>query len=396
LRGAAVAGRDGQRADDVTPPHFVPVPPPEERTPPEEQQPLPITEPLPAPNPANNSLIKDSFPTNCTEETWPWFREVPGTWTGAQGQNFISLPEANAGKNFLVQVNRYSENITFASVTGILNRGYLDGIQVPPVSQSDQVLAGVSYEQSVVDLDLGRGIHEENGFVLHQTCRPSNAHLIDDWQVVRMGAIPHGSQPMGFGNISMVRTPTRDYYVQMLLRLRETYAFSVQPFVPGCGPQDQQQRNPGDNSGPFADANGGACCIGGPGYMIGNDQCPTTGCPEPIDVLIDAVKDLNIVRYVQVNVSTQDTIDPFVPSGMWFPGTQGGGVQNTAFVNINVMAEARSFKNIIWYLTVQREDGSTYNLMQYIQTVNLKFLASQAGCPDQVWPHVDANTLTRM
>mmetsp|Transcript_66450 Transcript_66450/g.216249 ORF Transcript_66450/g.216249 Transcript_66450/m.216249 type:complete len:302 (-) Transcript_66450:196-1101(-) len=138
------------------------------------------------------------------------------------------------------------------------------------------------------------------------------------------------------------------------------------------------------------------CCIGSSNYMRGMDQCPVTGCPEPIDTLIEAVKGLNVIKYAQLNMTTQRSIPPVVPLGMWSPDIQGGGVQNTAFVNLNAMAESRSFKNLVWLLTVQNPDGSTYQLMQYIQTVNLKFLAAGPGCPDQVWPHVDANTLHRM
>merc|ERR1740121_511090 len=66
-----------------------------------------------------------------------------------------------------------------------------------------------------------------------------------------------------------------------------------------------------------------------------------------------------------------------------------------AFVNINAMAESRSFRNMVWYLTVKAADGTHYPLIQYIETVDLKFLRKGAGCPDQLWPHVDANTLHR-
>lgn len=383
-----------QRSDDM-----VVVPPPAAGSPDPFETHLPIPEPLPAPSPLGNPLIDGYVAQNCTEETWPFFVNVTGTWIGDQGQNFIALPQANArpaGKDFLVQVNAYNETLEFQPTGPVLNRGYLDGVQVPPVYQSDQVFMGVMYHQEVTDMDLNEKIHKENGMFLHQACTPMNGQLMDDWQVSRLGAIPHGSQPMGFGNMTIENTPDDDYYIQMLIRLRETYEFSVQPFVPGCGPQADQQRPPRTNSGPFAEANGtAACCIGGAGYMQGTDQCPPTGCPEPIDMLIDAVRGLNVVKYVQLNLTTGDTIGPYMPQGMWRPGIRGGGVQNTAFVNVNVMAESESFRNMVWYLTVKREDGSTYDLIQYIETVNLKFLAKQAGCPDQMWPHVDANTLRR-
>jgi hypothetical protein len=199
-----------QRNDDLAP-----VSPPKALQPPAQPHVLPVGEPLPAPNPANNPLINGYVPANCTLETWPFFMDVPGKWYGDQGQNFIALPQANAqppGKNFLVQVNRYSETVTFEHVGPVLNRGYTDGLQVPPLTQSDQVFSGVIYHQSVHDLDLKAGIHEENGFFLHQACAPTNSQLLDNWQVLRAGAIPHGSQPMGFGNISIVDTPNPSYY----------------------------------------------------------------------------------------------------------------------------------------------------------------------------------------
>jgi len=385
-----------QRADD-----WVLVPPPPPISPPggSRNSNALIPEPLPPPNPADNPLINGYIPMHCRNETWPFFVDAPGMWMGDQGQNFIALPQANArpaGKQFLVMVNSYSETLTLESTGEVLNRGFMNGVQTPPVKQADQVFRGVRYAQVITDMDSKSEIHAENGFILHQACSPVNGALADAWEVTRFSAIPHGSQPMGFGNMSIVETPDENYYIQNLLRVRNSFVFSVQPFVPGCGTQFQQQATPGNTSGPFADAAGTSCCIGGAGYMKGTDQCPATGCPEPIDVLIQAVKGLNVVNYVQFNITTADVLNPFVRDGMWEPGIHGGGVQNTAFVNINAMAEPLSYRNVFWYLTVREKDGSEYNLIQYIQTVNLKFLRKRAGCPDQLWPHVDANTLRRV
>lgn len=354
---------------------------------------LPITIPLPAPNPVDNPFVKGYVPMNCQTDSWPFFTEVVGHWVGLRGQNFISLPQQNAVGKFIVEVNSYEEEMTFEAIGGgVLNRGYLDAIQANPTGQSDQVLQGLLYMQKVTDVDLQAGIHEENGQILHKSCVEYNAALSDNWQVMRQGAIPHGSQPMGFGGMKVVTTPSSSYYVQMLLRLRATFEYSVQPFVPGCGPQYEQQSTPGKNTGIL---NSTKCCLGA-GYMKGTVQCPSTGCPEPIDVLIDEVKDLNVVKYTQLDMSTSRSMPPVVPPGDWTENREGGGVQNTAFVNLNAMAEDRSFKNLVFYLTVQNEDGSTYELIQYIQTVNLKFLAKAQNCPEILWPHVDANTLKRL
>jgi len=45
---------------------------------------------------------------------------------------------------------------------------------------------------------------------------------------------------MGFGNLTVIETPSKSYYVQMLLRLKKSAIFSVQAWVPGCGPREQQ------------------------------------------------------------------------------------------------------------------------------------------------------------
>lgn len=361
---------------------------------------LDVPEPFPAPNPKDNPLINGYIPQNCYEENWPFFSQIPGTWVGDMGQNFIALPQADAmpeGKDFLVQVNRYNETLHFEKLGPVLNRGYLNGWQTPEVFQSDQVFMGVTYLQQIDDMDLDFGIHEENGFFLHQSCRPVNAGLLDPWQVTRLGSIPHGSQPMGFGNITEVHCPDDDYYLQTLLRLRQSAVFSVQPWVPGCGPRYSQQRSPGNNSGPLMESEGlSSCCIGGGGYMKGKDQCPDSGCPEPIDQLIAAVNGLNVISYVQIDLTTEDTVPPVTPMGKFPLGVEGGGVQNTAFVNRAAESEPRSFRNMNWLLTVQREDGSKYNMLQYIQTVDIRFLNKGPSCPDQLWPHVDANTLYKV
>jgi len=247
---------------------------------------LPIPTPLPPPNPNNNSFIANYTPMNCMLEIWPFFMEVAGEWVGYGGQNFIALPQVNAmpmGKMFIVQVNNYTELTTFESIGGpVLNRGYLDAVQVNPTNQSDQVLMGLLYTQKVMDNDLQMGIHEENGQILHKACAQVNANITDPWNILRQGAIPHGSQPMGFGNMTIVETPNTAYYVQMLLMVRETYEYSVQPFVPGCGSQRDQQMQQSmgttlTNTGPLGMT---SCCIRSSRYMRGMDQCPVS-VPSP-------------------------------------------------------------------------------------------------------------------
>lgn len=385
------------RGDDI-----VPVLPPEEVSPPPcSSKPLPT--PLPAPNPKDNPFVNGYVPKDCQNVTWPFFNTASGTWInqkGTDGQNFIALPQGEAPGHFIVQVNRYSEKLTYATIGGpVLNRGYLWGNQIQQTitNNSDQVFTGLLYEQEVEDLDLGAEIHKENGQILHQACRPRSADITDGWEVARLGAIPHGSQPMGFGGLSIVNCPDARFYVQTLLKVRESYEYSVQPWVPGCGPKFEQQSMPGTNNGPLGGEfqNQMGCCIGGQGYMKGQYKCPDTGCPEPIDTLIEAVKDLHVVKYVQLNMTSENVL-PAVPlAGDFEYGMRGGGMQNTPFVNIHAHATPRSFKNLIWLLTVRRRDGSKYEMLQYIQTVDLKFLAKDGMCPQQLWPHVDANTLYR-
>jgi len=310
-------------------------------------------------------------------------------WTSRAEFHRCSRGEGKDGE-FLVIVNNYSENTTFEAVKGVLNRGYLNGVQVTGwLNQSDQIFGGVSYHQSVWDNDMGAGIHEEMGFFFHQSCMPTNGHLTDDWQVFRMGSIPHGSMPMGFGPLMPIVTPDENYYVQMLIRLKDSLNFSVMPFVPGCGSKFIQQSDPKSAKGPLTDL---GCCVGNR-YMLGPNGCPDTGCPEPIDQLIQAAKDWNVVNYTELDLTTENITDPVPPEGTFESGIKGGGVMNTAFVNIMATAEPKSFRNKVWLVTIQNTDGSISRAIQYIETVDIKFLANAFGCPSILWPHVDANTL---
>lgn len=414
----------GQRADDLSTLESVSAP--EVDTPPAFEETLQfqgVHPHLEWYNPLDRPLISNHTPPNCRQERWPLFKVMCGKWTGDKGLNFITLPQMGARgapigtpppaaitKRFLVQANRYSEELEFTPLQHpVLNRGYFNGIQDDPKNQSDQVLTGVLYMQAVKDLDMNKTIHEENGQFLHQSCRPANAFVGEPWQVIRLGSVPHGSQEMAYGNVTTIKTPTPNYYMQMLLRLRSTYVFSVLPIVPGCGPENEQRQflefpvrgpKPPRPKGPLSGTRGVNCCVNSTFYMTGIDACPARGpslpgCPEPLDMLIEEVKDLNIIEYDQLNLSTANAILRH-QKGRWEPGLQGGGIQNTAFVNIASMTVPESFKNLIWLLTVQCEDGSTYQLLQYIQTMNMNFLPLEPGCPNMMWPHVDANTLWRV
>jgi len=423
-RPPRVGPLDGQRPDDPSTPEPVPVP--EVETPPPFEETLEfqgVHPHLDWYNPLDRPLVSNHTPPNCREETWPMFKVMDGKWTGDKGLNFITLPQLGARgappgtpppaaltKKFLVIVNRYEEELEFTPLKApVLNRGYMNGIMDDPKNQSDQVLTGVLYMQTIKDLDLGATIHEENGIYLHQSCRPANAFVGEPWQVMRLGSVPHGSQEMGYGNLTAIKTPTPNYYMQMLLRLRKTYEFSVIPIVPGCGPEREQRqfmefpvrgRQPPRPTGPLSGTSDIDCCISNTFYMSGIDACPlrgdkAPGCPEPLDMLIEEVRGLNVIEYHQINMSTADSIMRH-QKGRWEPALQGGGIQNSAFVNIASLAVSESFKNLVWLLTVQCEDGSTYQLIQYIQTMNLNFLPIEAGCPNVMWPHVDANTLRRV
>eukprot|EP00445_Apocalathium_hangoei_P037235 CAMPEP_0203945216 /NCGR_PEP_ID=MMETSP0359-20131031/80787_1 /ASSEMBLY_ACC=CAM_ASM_000338 /TAXON_ID=268821 /ORGANISM="Scrippsiella Hangoei, Strain SHTV-5" /LENGTH=238 /DNA_ID=CAMNT_0050876349 /DNA_START=20 /DNA_END=733 /DNA_ORIENTATION=- len=170
----------GQRSDDL-----VAVPRPTAQRPKARLTALPIPTPLPPPNPNNNSFIANYTPMNCMQKTWPFFMEVAGEWVGYGGQDFIALPQVNAMPPFIVQVNNYTEHTTFESIGGpVLNRGYLDAVQVNPMNQSDQVLMGLLYTQKVMDNDLRPD--------LAKACAEVNANITDPWNILRQGAIPHG------------------------------------------------------------------------------------------------------------------------------------------------------------------------------------------------------------
>merc|ERR1712137_1308047 len=129
---------------------------------------------------------------------------------------------------------------------------------------------------SVDDLDLRKTIHKENGFYLQQACRPSHADAHMNWQVMRMSAIPHGSQPMAFGGQQERPASTNDY-LQRLLSLRDSYRFSVQPWVEGCGTKEAQQRALDTRSRmPWGPHSGRGCCIDEPGYRLPRADRPAS------------------------------------------------------------------------------------------------------------------------
>merc|ERR1740138_1248168 len=126
----------------------------------------------------------------------------------------------------------------------------------------------------VTDVDMRLGVHAENGFILHQTCEPADLYSLYPYRMLLMSNIPHGSQPMSFGNFTHVKTPSTDHYVQMLARVKESKTFSMMPSVPGC-PSIVDEPPP--NSTHY-------CCLWPLNIMSSDDyKCPETGCPEPLD-----------------------------------------------------------------------------------------------------------------
>jgi len=93
-------------------------------------------------------------------------------------------------------------------------------------------------------------------------------------------------------------------------------------------------------------------------------------CNDPNLLLKEMIADQNITSTAVIIIAT----------------TGDGGVQNIPFVkqNVNVV----QMTAIFWIETVQNPDGSTYQQLQYTQTITLNFLGIN-------WPHVSVATLIK-
>jgi len=220
----------------------------------------------------------------------------------------------------------------------------------------------VQYIQEVVDNATGVKIHHENGQWLFKSKPEVNT---SPWEVTRMALIPHGNALIALGNISQQSGDNlTSAYVGMLQELQRT-SF-------GTFPQARVQCNG------FA-AN----------YFTIPCSNPTSVCWNPIEVLIEQVRNLHIKSHTQFAVSTKQIRE-----------LGGGGIVDIPFVKKNVETVEDSFEGFLWLLQGTRDSGEDVELLQYAQVFQQGFKTfcdESSPAPGELihWAHIQASSLMR-
>jgi hypothetical protein len=290
-------------------------------------------------------------------------RQLPGKWVGeGTGWNMIALPFATAGPPFRLLLNQYNETLNFTLVDkAVPNRG----IGGAPVTQTDQFLVTLDYEQVIRQVaatdqppspfaggpDLA--IHHEPGLFLNML-----NEIPDGFDIARLGTIPHGDAVLALGTSSTVTgtpviPPVNGLPVGVAQDLGSRYLAPYKFF----------------HDTPFV---GTVTAPGFPGFD-----------PVSPHLLLDlANQGLTFQTTTELDVSTTN-------------GT--AGIHNIPFVV--KQANAASMRSTFWIQEIDDpgEPGDTLLRLQYLQVVMLDFFARTDGLPGLIgWPHVSINTLTKV
>ncbi|CAB3750842.1 heme-binding protein [Paraburkholderia humisilvae] len=275
---------------------------------------------------------------------------LAGRWSGS-GFNLISLPDfdstppSTGDKPFRTLLSATHETLEFTPIGAhVPNRG--SQLQSNPADgQPDITIFGLRYLQRINDADSHEPLHIENGFWLNV---PASKIPKEDASVVRQGSIPHGSSILAQGNA--------------FLSPNGKPAFATLDSTP--------QRNP-------------------PGAALGSAYLePLASAVLPARIANkDAVKNPNGVL--------SDAIKPFSDhlkrtTVITVSSRNAGGVLNIPFLQnpTSNNAAATSVEATFWIETVQPDDGPSFEVLQYSQTVTLNFLGID-------WPHISVATLFR-
>jgi hypothetical protein len=288
--------------------------------------------------------FRASGPFSKVHENLGLLTELPGRWVG-DGFNLIARPFFQNKPPFFLELNGTNETLEFHSIGGdIPNRGS---------EQPDVNLHALRYLQQVNDCVLHVGIHVEPGLWVHvpATTVPAAAETY-----VRQATIPHGD--------SVLSQST--FFTQVnggpILNSVNSTPFT-DPAIPGL---NEDPKNP----------------ITDPQYLQQylTDKLPSPCLPpgldavktikDPVEVLRAQIKGQNIVNTVVIQIST-------VPPG---------SVANIPFVVKN--ANATQMDAIFWIEVVQRDNGSKFMQLQYVQRVILDFIGIH-------WPHISVATLIK-
>lgn len=266
----------------------------------------------------------------------------------------VSLPDN------ILELNITSEILTFGtSVNSVPNRGSLP-------DQGDIFLNGVAYTQAINDVTTPGElipVHFEPGLWLFvpPTANPPEPGPT----VVRMASIPHGTTIQAQGIFATFSGPPQIPPVD------------ITPFVTGSNPPQLVSFTSQSAANPST-------------FRLPQTLPPTITqamLDDPNSVLRTAIATQNILSTTVLSVST-----------LAAPPMAGGGANNIQFLGgsnatatsqaSGPNAQAIQMTATFWIETVQNADCSTFQQIQYSQTVFLNFNGL-------IWPHVSVATLTQ-
>lgn len=277
----------------------------------------------------------------------------PGVWQGT-GFNTIWRPSSSAQRDNILELNPTSETLTFTRIPGgIPNRGMV---------QADVILAGVTYQQVISDVNMNEGIHIEPGMWIFV---PDTLNPAEQKTIVRMASIPHGTtlqaQGLSFG-------PSNSSPV--------IEAVDITPFP--IGNPGQRIHFPDETNLSVASA-----------FRIPSVANPPNISQDMVNnpnvFLSNFLSGIDITTSTVLSISTDAA-----KSGLRTP--IGGGTDNIAFlVGASNLPNANAVQvdAIFWIIEGNlKTSQEPMTWLLYSQTVNLNFNGL-------TWPHVSVAVLTK-
>jgi len=264
-----------------------------------------------------------------------------GTWQGDRGANLIAVPNPNDAKSFSLEVQPYSETLTFTAVSNVVeifaqNKAF-------PLSQN---LAALKYEQVISSLDGDQNIlHVETGMWLFFDLDPN-------FNIARQAVIPHGNALLAVGKYAEANNPPT---------IEDISAF------PDLGSK----------------------------YIAGyTDVYDRTNLVFPADQTMYSTANLSQILRDDLN-KVSDQIAKTITLSV--STSQAGGVLDIPFLTENNptvqnRANATAF-NCDYWLEVMNSGAPQ---LQYLQQSNLEFLERPDGKGLIMWPHINLNTLQKV
>ena len=316
--------------------------------------------------------------------------DFAGTWTNQpnQGWNLIAVPGSlkknsdpdyfNSAHGFILETIPYIETLVFEPISVVLNRGQfpLSSAFGQPTGQQIQQIGAMLYSQTIVSTGCdpsnpnyaaitqffeergfakGTPIHAERGMLLNIT------NLTDfgteQFQVARLGTVPHGNVLLCLGNATTAAAPVID-----------PNGSSAMPV-----PVDPTRQMPVEYTiNTYLSPNHSST-----GYPFYPDFIPSN----PNQTLINANTNMQFSGTTHLSMSSTNGTGgilsiPFVRGG--FDGSRINTTQMT----------------VDYWLSTVKETGALQ--LQYAQSINLVFPTNLDASLPIIWPHIGLNTLQKI